>query len=301
MTHRGSLRRVAAVLILACLLLAGQGNAQAADLYARAPEPGPMLTLKSAGPSLPTITITVEAGDTIWGYQCQFGVEMADIEAANPGLRMEIGEELVIPLWPLHSVFWAQGGESLVDLAAFTGVALADLMQANALPADAVFEPGQRIWVPEAIPANGWSLREVAVRVGDEVHYYALPPAPLYGRVSLTYGGPEIHRGLDIVAPHGHTIIAPRAGVVTHVGCKDAGDPAGVYGLYMVIAHGNGLEILYAHLSAPLVLEGDTVEIGQPIGRVGTSGRSTGNHLHVETRVYGELVDPLLFFPGVGS
>ena len=69
----------------------------------------------------------------------------------------------------------------------------------------------------------------------------------------------------------------------------------GGYGLMVEIYHGNGLSTRYAHLSRIEVREGETVRPGQRIGRVGTTGRSTGPHLHYETRIHGEAVDPMRF------
>ena len=66
----------------------------------------------------------------------------------------------------------------------------------------------------------------------------------------------------------------------------------GGYGLMVEIDHGNGLSTRYAHLSTAAVTDGIKVTAGTVIGRVGTSGRSTGPHLHYEVRIYGEAVDP---------
>ena len=66
----------------------------------------------------------------------------------------------------------------------------------------------------------------------------------------------------------------------------------GGYGLMVEIDHGNGLATRYGHLSVIEVSEGQMVETGEPIGRIGTTGRSTGPHLHYEVRVAGEPVDP---------
>ena len=71
---------------------------------------------------------------------------------------------------------------------------------------------------------------------------------------------------------------------------------AGGYGKYVVIRHGNGLETIYGHMSKHLVAEDEIVEAGQPIGLGGNTGRSTGSHLHFETRLCGVALNPALMF-----
>jgi len=294
MTRPGTARLVRALLVVAAMLIIAQGPARAADLISREVPPEPEPVPQPEGPPLPTVAYTVEAGDTLWGLGRQFGVPMESIRQANPGMRMHVGEELVIPLWPTD-VFWAQGGERLTDLAAFTGLPLEELMQANHLAADAVFEPGQRVWVPREIPSNGLSLEEAVVRTEAGLRWTAAMIWPVLGRFSRLYGGPEgEHKGLDIAAPYGTVILCPRAGVVESVRYD-----AGGYGLYVVISHGH-IETRYAHLSEVLVGPGDEVRLGQPIGRIGNNGRSTGPHLHWEVRVDGELQDPAEFLRGCG-
>ena len=101
--------------------------------------------------------------------------------------------------------------------------------------------------------------------------------------------GFAMHTGLDMRADHGALVRATAAGRVT------AAEPAGGYGNMVEIEHGQGLATRYAHLSAYAVAPGQWVEAGTILGRVGSTGRSTGNHLHYETRVDGEPVDPQPF------
>jgi murein DD-endopeptidase MepM/ murein hydrolase activator NlpD len=99
------------------------------------------------------------------------------------------------------------------------------------------------------------------------------------------------HPGFDLAAPTGTTVDAAAAGTVTHAG------PAGTYGNLIVIKHANGVETRYAHLSATSVKEGEQVQAGQPIGAVGTTGYSTGPHLHFEVRKDGQTFDPEPLLP----
>jgi murein DD-endopeptidase MepM/ murein hydrolase activator NlpD len=102
-------------------------------------------------------------------------------------------------------------------------------------------------------------------------------------------GAPALHTGLDLQGETGTSVRATADGTVTSAGWS------GGYGRVVDIDHGNGLSTRYAHLSSIDVRQGQTVRTGQVIGRIGSTGRSTGPHLHYETRVKGEPVDPQKF------
>ena len=99
------------------------------------------------------------------------------------------------------------------------------------------------------------------------------------------------HKGIDVKVYIGDTIRAAFSGKVRMVKYE-----AGGYGKYVVIRHGNGLETIYGHMSKHLVAEDEIVEAGQPIGLGGNTGRSTGSHLHFETRLCGVALNPALMF-----
>jgi murein DD-endopeptidase MepM/ murein hydrolase activator NlpD len=99
-------------------------------------------------------------------------------------------------------------------------------------------------------------------------------------------GGPEFHQGLDIAAPMGTTVTAAAAGTVIMAQWY------GGYGNYILIDHGGGYSTGYGHLSAIYVSVGQSVQRGQAIGAVGSTGQSTGPHLHFEVRIAGKPVDP---------
>ncbi len=119
-------------------------------------------------------------------------------------------------------------------------------------------------------------------------------PLPGYTRVSSgygdrehpIYGGQRFHTGLDIPAPQGTSIKAAAGGTVITSQYNRS------YGYYVVISHGNGLSTLYAHCSQLFVSVGDTVSQGETIAAVGSTGDSTGNHLHFEVRVNGSHTNP---------
>ena len=117
---------------------------------------------------------------------------------------------------------------------------------------------------------------------------------PTPSRVITSQFGPRWgrqHKGLDIKVYIGDTIRAAFSGKVRVVRYEAKG-----YGNYVVIRHSNGLETIYGHLSKHLVRENQTVRAGEPIGLGGNTGRSTGSHLHFETRLCGVALNPALFF-----
>jgi murein DD-endopeptidase MepM/ murein hydrolase activator NlpD len=112
-----------------------------------------------------------------------------------------------------------------------------------------------------------------------------------YGwRVHPIYGTRRMHTGVDVAGPYGQPIIAAAEGLVVHAGWR------GGYGIAVVIDHGGGLATLYAHQSSINVAEGQVVAAGQKIGSIGSTGQSTGPHLHYEIRVNGVPKDPMQWY-----
>jgi len=95
-----------------------------------------------------------------------------------------------------------------------------------------------------------------------------------------------MHSGVDFKGEPGDAVRATAAGRVTTASYQ------GGYGLMVELDHGNGLATRYGHLSAIGVTEGQWIQAGETVGRIGTTGRSTGPHLHYEVRVAGEAIDP---------
>ena len=110
-------------------------------------------------------------------------------------------------------------------------------------------------------------------------------------RVHPILGYSRLHGGLDIGGRMGQPIWAAKEGTVILAGVN------GGYGNTIVIDHGNGYATLYGHQSSFMVSKGDYVETGQHIGNVGSTGLSTGPHLHFEVRISGDVVDPLPYMP----
>jgi murein DD-endopeptidase MepM/ murein hydrolase activator NlpD len=126
--------------------------------------------------------------------------------------------------------------------------------------------------LPIGIPAPG---REITSRFGNRRD-------PFLGRLAF-------HGGIDFRTPTGTPILSTGTGIVVHAGRN------GGYGKMVEIDHGNGITTRYAHLSSVEVREGDHLTIGTRIGKSGSTGRSTGPHLHYEVRRNGNAVDPMRF------
>ena len=148
-----------------------------------------------------------------------------------------------------------------------------------------------RYWDMENISAyRGVKLdsipSSVAINLVDTLKHYRYP---LVGRITSRYGmrHRRAHNGIDMALKVGDTICSAFDGRVRFSKATDTG-----YGTLIIIRHDNGLETYHGHLSARLVEAGDRVVAGQPIGLGGNSGRSTGPHLHFETRYYGQSFDP---------
>ena len=105
---------------------------------------------------------------------------------------------------------------------------------------------------------------------------------------------PGNHTGIDIPAPRNTPIYAAKSGVVTTSVLGSGVNWS--YGNFVVVSHSDGTSTLYAHMNSRNVTRGQTVRQGDVVGYVGTTGRSSGNHLHFEIRVNGERKDPMDFY-----
>ncbi len=139
----------------------------------------------------------------------------------------------------------------------------------------------------------------------DPLNEESITPSlwPVRGRVTAGFGQRmdpftgegAFHRGIDIAAPVGSLVRAASDGILFLAG-PDAG-----YGNEVLIDHGYGITTKYGHLSSVYAVVGQEVKRGQVIGAVGSTGRSTGPHLHYEVRIYETPVNPAKYLPGSGS
>ncbi|MCW5198630.1 M23 family metallopeptidase, partial [Desulfobulbus sp. F3] len=118
---------------------------------------------------------------------------------------------------------------------------------------------------------------------------------PIKGRISSGFGSrldpfnnqPAFHAGIDFKGSIGDNLTVTADGMV-----KETGFDQGGYGSYVIVRHGGGYETLFGHLSQVLVKRGNAISRGDMVGQMGSSGRSTGPHLHYEVRFHGKAVDP---------
>ena len=134
-------------------------------------------------------------------------------------------------------------------------------------------------------------------RIADDLSYTPLG-FPFHGSITSTFGhrenpfggsNVETHKGLDIRGPLGAPVRAMAKGVVKFAG------PRGGFGNCIILKHANGFETLYGHLSKILVKPAQKIDIGQQIGKIGSTGRSTGPHLHYEIHRNGQRINPQSF------
>ena len=163
-------------------------------------------------------------------------------------------------------------------------------------------------FVPVKLPANAgtferqlYRIKVAQTQVDRLTHTLGTVPIrkPILGEIDLTssfgvrsdpFGrGPAMHSGLDFRSAHGSPVRTTANGRVVAAGWN------GGYGKMVEIDHGNDVTTRYGHLSDIDVKVGQSVRVGQTIGRVGSTGRSTGPHLHYETRIGGDAVDPQKF------
>ncbi len=187
-------------------------------------------------------------------------------------------------LLPTARSFLIHSGQA----ASLAGVAVL-AMAAAPLTATSDSRPDEIFAVPEAPP-----MTAVAEPAGPVTRLIAFEAPVRAYEINSPFGLRRLpgqlvrdHEGVDIAAPHGTGVYVSAEGSVLRTGYEPAG-----YGRFVEIRHPNGMTTLYAHLSRLDVASGDTVEAGSRIGLVGSTGRSTGPHLHFEVRRGERQVNP---------
>jgi murein DD-endopeptidase MepM/ murein hydrolase activator NlpD len=161
----------------------------------------------------------------------------------------------------------------------------------------------QSVWTQVQFWSQSNNVGQIATSAGHSTKYRFIWPEPNaqisqgFGPSTFwfepPYGGyPHFHTGIDLVEPFGSPVYAADDGIVALVGSSTSG-----YGNYVVIAHSGGLDTLYGHLSTAVVKPGQLVSQGQTIGLEGSSGSSTGAHVHFELRINQKPVNPAPYLP----
>lgn len=236
---------------------------------------------------LEIITHHVECGDTLSHIAQKYGTDIRTIISLNgldnPDLIYP-GEELEV-LSAIGLVHTVQAGETLDGIASSYDTAKGEIIRL-ARGAQKALREGERLFIPaDRSDVNSRSASGTSTRV----------PAftwPLEGKISSPFGWREdgFHHGLDIAAPSDTPIVAAADGTVLYNQYR------GRYGLLVEIEHGEWMT-RYAHNSKVLVEPGQKVYRGEEISRVGSTGNSTGPHLHFEVIYRGQRLDPIKYLP----
>jgi murein DD-endopeptidase MepM/ murein hydrolase activator NlpD len=260
---------------------------------------------------------TVQGGDSVFGIAKRFDLKPEtvlwgnfDTLADDPEM-LKPGQELNI--LPVNGTYYQwKGGDSLQSVGDFFGVepsSIVDWPGNNLDPENPVIEPGTWLVIPDGVRAfRTWLVPTIArgaAGVGTAfgpggctgdysggavgTGGFIWPTANHYLSGNDYWSG---HLGIDIAAGAGATIWAADSGVVVFAGWSNGG-----YGNLVMLDHGNGWQTVYAHLSSVRVSCGQSVSQGQTIGAAGSTGNSTGAHLHFETRSNGGFVNPWFVLP----
>jgi murein DD-endopeptidase MepM/ murein hydrolase activator NlpD len=249
------------------------------------------------------ITYTVQSGDTVSGIAADFGLKWTTIMWSN--VHLEDNPDLLLPgqvlnILPIDGAYHRIcNGDTLAKIAKKYEVEIADI---TGCPFDDV-QSDADLMVGEHLVVPGGRKPYVPV-VFRPTYTGPFPPDaprgtsqfiwPAQGRLTDLFGyvRNRWHTGIDIANSKGTHVFAADRGYVRQAGWTKMG-----YGVLIIIDHGNGYWTYYGHLSAVWVSAGQYVEKGQWIGNIGSTGRSTGSHLHFEIRRDREPINPMGLLP----
>ncbi len=232
----------------------------------------------------------IRKGDTLWDISRKFKVELGTILAMNnikANSVLAIGQVLEVP-YERARIHTIAKGETMWDIARKYGADVNQIMRANPKKNPSLLCIGDKLDIPDSRSVS----RTIAY---NEPSSRGFSPTtmqfiwPVVGTITSKYGyrASGFHHGLDIAGSHGDPIKASLAGRVTFAGYKS------IYGQTVVLQHLGGYETVYAHLQNINVSPGKQVAKGEIIGTIGTTGRTTGPHLHFEVKKDAKNIDPL--------
>ena len=237
--------------------------------------------------------------DTLWSIAQRFDLSADTIIGSNsPEKINNIRAGTVLRIPDREGVFVRiQDGEAIESIATLYRTKIDQICSANGIDQILQLSSGREIFLPGASYAAviQTGSGKIKVTTGRESLLRETLIWPVNGRVSSLFGwrsysygsGGSFHSGLDIVAPQGRSVVSAKDGIVVYAGWM------GGYGKTVVIDHNDSITTLYGHCSELTVRKGDPVYSGQVISYVGSTGRSTGSHLHFEVRKNSYPVDPL--------
>lgn len=239
------------------------------------------------------IEYKVQSGDTLSKVADKFGVSTDTIRWQNNLSKDAIKEGQILKILPVTGVsHMVKKGDTVYSIAKLYDASPQALVDFpfNTFANDETFALaiGQVIIVPDGVMPKAQPvarIRQITPNAGTVVASGNFV-WPTSGTITQRFAW--YHKGLDIANPGMPDVLAADAGTVITSGWSNVG-----YGNYVIIDHGNGYKTLYGHMQALYVVAGQTVARGSRIGKMGSTGRSTGPHTHVEVILNGVHIDPL--------
>lgn len=245
--------------------------------------------------ALKVTNYVVKEGDSLWSIANAFDLDVNTLFGSNKISEtniLKVGTAIRVP--NQDGIFVkAAANQTVAKLAKEYSIFPEAILSANEMTPDSVLAKGAEIFLPGAkVTADPAKLKAGTKNSPTAPRTYGWP---VVGKISSSYGwrrdpvrgGRDFHTGLDIRAPYGRSVVAAASGTVVYAGWM------GGYGKTVVISHPGNSTTLYGHNSKLLVSKGQKVQRGARIAQVGSTGRSTGNHVHFEVRKAGKLVNPL--------
>ena len=233
-------------------------------------------------------------GDNLWTIARKNNLDFYTLLSVNrleKANKISIGQEVKVPN-QRGLLYTVRKGDTLEDIALSRNVSIRKIIRVNRILNPSEIKPGTDLFIPGAEVSHAYS-KQLLKNSGIPPQFAW--PCRKYARLSSKFGYRKdpftgrraFHNGADFAPGYGASVYASMSGRVTHAGYM------GAYGKLVVIRHANGYITRYGHLSRILVRKGKYVSQGQRIGRVGSTGRSTGAHLHFEIRKNGKPQNPM--------